>query len=140
MKFYILAALVSVASATNVYPAGVDPVTCANYPFCGTSGPANLPTAVVDHQPVAPVLNTVPHQTAYYQQAQVAKSPAHFPQPIIEGQPVAPVLNTVPAQTRAHEAHLQIQQQQLDQLIAQQHIQIQAQQQQIQAERHFGRL
>ena len=151
MKFYILAALVSAASAASILPAGVDPAACPNYPFCG-AGPseavAALPTPIVQGQPVAPVLNTLPQQTAYYQQAQVATSPAHFPQPIIEGQAVAPVLNTVPAQTRAHENHQLIHaEQQLAQLaasqqiaIAQQQIQIQQQQQIIEAERHFGRL
>ena len=148
MKFYILAALVSAASAASILPAGVDPAACPNYPYCGAAAPAALPTPVVNGQPVAPVLNTVPQQTAYYQQAQLVTSPAAIPQPIIEGQAVAPVLNTVPAQTRAHENHQLIaQQQQLEQLaaaqqiaIAQQQIQIQAQQQQIEAERHFGRL
>ena len=34
MKFYILAALVSVASAASILPAGVDPAACPNYPYC----------------------------------------------------------------------------------------------------------
>ena len=50
-------------------------------------------------------------------------------------------LNTVPAQTDAHENHLLIaQQQQLQQLIDAQTIQVRAQQQEIEAARHFGRL
>lgn len=74
-------------------------------------------------------------------QAQLATSPADFPQPIIDNEPVAPVLNTVPSQTRAHEEHLLISmQQQLQQQIAAQQIQIMAQQQEIEAARHFGRL
>ena len=49
--------------------------------------------------------------------------------------------NTVPAQTDAHENHLLIaQQQQLQQLIDAQTIQVRAQQQEIEAARHFGRL
>ena len=68
MKFYILAALVSAASA-GVLPAGIDPAACPNYPYCSVDVPAALPTPVVYGQPVAPVLNTVPEQTAYYQQA-----------------------------------------------------------------------
>merc|ERR1719511_379541 len=149
MKFYVLAALVSAASAASILPAGVNPAECPNYPYCNPAAPvAALPTPIVQGQPVAPVLNTVPQQTAYYQQAQLVTAPAAIPQPIINGEPVAPVLNTVPSQTRAVENHQLIaQQQQLEQLaaaqqiaIAQQQIQIQAQQQQIEAERHFGRL
>merc|ERR1719412_2223809 len=124
MKFYVLAALVSAASAGVIYPAGVDPVACPNYPYCSVDVPAALPTPVVRGQPVAPVLNTVPEQTAYYQQAQVVTAPAALPTPIINGQPVAPVLNTA--------------QNLLQQQIDQQTIQIRAQQQQIEAERHFG--
>jgi hypothetical protein len=60
---------------------------------------------------------------------------------VINNEAVAPVLNTVPSQTRAHEEHrLIFQQQQLAQLVAQQQIQIRAQQQEIEAARHFGRL
>lgn len=143
MKFCILAALIAVAASQTVpiYPAGVDPNSCLNYPFCGPTAPAALPTPVVNGQPIAPILNTTPEQTAFYQQAQLVRSPAHFPQPIINNEPVAPVLNTVPAQTRAHENHLLIaQQQQLEQLKAQQLIQIRQQQQEIEAARHFGRL
>ena len=70
MKFYILAALVSAASAASILPAGVDPAACPNYPYCNVGAPvASLPTPIVQGQPVAPVLNTLPQQTAYYQQA-----------------------------------------------------------------------
>ena len=47
MKFYVLAALVSAASAGVIYPAGVDPVACPNYPYCSVDVPAALPTPVV---------------------------------------------------------------------------------------------
>ncbi len=112
------------------------------------TSPAHFPQPVINGQAVAPVLNTVPAQTAaheahqlIHQQHQLVTSPAHFPQPVIDGQNVAPVLNTVPEQTAAHEAHLQIaQQQQLEQLKAAQQIQIAQQQQEIEAARHFGRL
>lgn len=144
MKFYLLAfALVSAASASTVavYPAGVDPNTCLNYPFCQINAPADFPTPVVNGQPVAPILNTTPEQTAFYQQAQLVRAPAALPTPVINNEPVAPVLNTVPAQTAAHENHLLIaQEQQLQQLIAAQQIQIRQQQQEIEAARHFGRL
>ena len=74
-------------------------------------------------------------------QAQVVTAPAALPTPIINGQPVAPVLNTVPAQTRHVEnTQLIAAQNLLQQQIDQQTIQIRAQQQQIEAERHFGRL
>ena len=90
---------------------------------------------------VAPVLNTVPAQTQFYQASQVATAPANFPVTVVEGQNVAPGLNTVPAQTDAHENHLLIaQQQQLQQLIDAQTIQHRVQQQEIEAARHFGRL
>ncbi|TRY74634.1 hypothetical protein TCAL_15610 [Tigriopus californicus] len=92
-------------------------------------------------QNISPILNTNPEQTLFYQQAQLETSPANFPQPVINGEPVAPVLNTIPAQTRAVENHQLIAaQQQLEQLKAQQLIQIQQQQQEIEAARHFGRL
>merc|ERR1711864_54452 len=114
---------------------------CAYSPFCGATAPADFPTPVVNGQPVAPILNTTPDQTAYCQEAQLVKSPANFPVPVINGEPVAPGYNTVPAQTDAHENHLQIaQQQQLQQLIDSQIIQHRIQQQEIEAARHFGRL
>ena len=69
MKFYILAALVSAASAASILPAGVDPAACPNYPYCNVGAPvAALPTPIVNGQAVAPTLNTLPQQTAYYQQ------------------------------------------------------------------------
>jgi len=115
---------------------------------------------VVNGQPIAPILNTTPEQTAFWQKklledfkkwqpsqadfstpAQLVIAPAGFPQPVINNENVAPTLNTVPAQTRAHEEHLQIaMQQQLQQMEAQQQIQIMQQQQEIAAARHFGRL
>jgi len=96
---------------------------------------------VVNGQPIAPILNTTPEQTAFWQKAQLVTAPAGFPQPVINNENVAPTLNTVPAQTRAHEEHLQIaMQQQLQQMEAQQQIQIMQQQQEIAAARHFGRL
>eukprot|EP00095_Tigriopus_kingsejongensis_P005089 maker-scaffold159_size295958-snap-gene-1.31 protein:Tk05089 transcript:maker-scaffold159_size295958-snap-gene-1.31-mRNA-1 annotation:"sporulation regulator" len=143
MKFYLLATLVSVASASTVavYPPGVDPRACPNFPVCSVEAPAAFPIPVINGQNVAPVLNTLPDQTLFYQQAQLVKSPADFPTPIINGEAVAPVLNTVPAQTRAVENHQLIAaQQQLEQLKAQQIIQIRQQQQEIEAARHFGRL
>merc|ERR1719510_1843630 len=140
-SIFVLATLASMAFANKVYPAGVDPLACPNYPFCRAVSPADFPTPVVNGLPVAPILNTLPDQTTFWQEAQVAKSPAAFPLPVINNEPVAPTLNTVPAQTRAHEAHLLISmQQQLQQLQAAQQIQIMQQQQQIEAARHFGRL
>merc|ERR1712179_367288 len=114
---------------------------CPNYPFCGAQSPADFPVPVANGEPLAPLLNTTPEQTRYYQEAQVAKSPANFPVPVINGENVAPGYNTVPAQTDAHENHLLIaQQQQLQQLIDAQTIQHRIQQQEIEAARHFGRL
>merc|ERR1711874_901523 len=96
---------------------------------------------VVNGAPVAPILNTTPEQTQYWQQAQLAKSPAGFPVTTVNGENVAPGYNTVPAQTAAHENHLLIaQQQQLQQLIDAQTIQHRQQQQEIEGARHFGRL
>jgi hypothetical protein len=122
-------------------PAGLTAAACPNYPFCGAASPADFPVAVVNGEPLAPILNTTPDQTAFWQEAQLVKSPAGFPVPVINGENVAPVYNTVPAQTAAHENHLLIaQQQQLQQLIDQQTIQHRIQQQEIEAARHFGRL
>ena len=115
MKFYILAALVSAASAASILPAGVDPAACPNYPFCG-AGPAQavaaLPTPIVQGQPVAPVLNTVPAQTRAHENHQLIHAEQQLAQ-LAASQQIA---------------------------IAQQQIQIQQQQQIIEAERHFGRL
>ena len=70
MKFFVLATLAASAAASTVplLPAGVDPASCRNYPFCNVAAPAALPTPVVNGQNVAPVLNTLPDQTLYYQQ------------------------------------------------------------------------
>merc|ERR1712243_48776 len=141
MQSLVLAAVLSVAAARPQLPAGLSAAACPNYPFCGAQAPASLPTPVVNGENVAPVLNTVPAQTQFYQASQVATSPAHFPVAVVEGQNVAPGLNTVPAQTDAHENHLLIaQQQQLQQLIDARTIQVRAQQQEIEAAKHFGRL
>merc|ERR1712121_95094 len=122
-------------------PAGLSAAACPNYPFCGAAAPADFPTPVVNGEPIAPILNTNPAQTKFFQEAQLVKSPANFPVPVIDGQNVAPTLNTVPAQTAAHEnRQLIAQQQQLQQLIDAQTIQHRIQQQEIEAARHFGRL
>merc|ERR1711890_131816 len=113
-------------------PAGLTAAACPNYPFCGAQSPADFPVPVVNGSPLAPILNTTPDQTRYYQEAQLVKSPANFPVPVIGGEPVAPGYNTVPAQTDAHENHQLIaQQQQLQQLIDAQTIQHRVQQQEI---------
>merc|ERR1711994_293199 len=111
----VLAALLGAASALPQLPAGLSAAQCPNYPFCGAAAPADFPVPVVNG---APVVNTTPEQTQYWQQAQVAQSPAAFPVTTVNGENVAPGYNTVPAQTAAHENHLLIaQQQQLQQLI-----------------------
>merc|ERR1712083_110054 len=141
MQSLVLAAVLSLAAARPQLPAGLSAAQCPNYPFCGAAAPADFPVPVVNGAPVAPILNTTPEQTQYWQQAQVAQSPAAFPVTTIDGQNVAPGYNTVPAQTAAHENHLLIaQQQQLQQLIDAQTIQHRQQQQEIEAARHFGRL
>merc|ERR1712010_448601 len=91
MQSLVLAAVLSLTAARPQLPAGVSAAQCPNYPFCGTASPADFPVQVVNGAPVAPILNTTPEQTQYWQQ--------------------------VPAQTAAHENHLLIaQQQQLQQL------------------------
>merc|ERR1712198_648061 len=118
MQSLVLAAVLSLAAARPQLPAGLSAAACPNYPFCGAAAPADFPA------PVAPILNTTPEQTQYWQEAQVAKSPAAFPVTTVNGENVAPGYNTVPAQTAAHENHLLIaQQQQLQQLIDAQTIQ-----------------
>merc|ERR1711981_331792 len=135
----VLAALLGVTSGLPQLPAGLSAAACPNYPFCGAETPADFP--VVNGEPIAPILNTNPAQTKFYQESQLAKSPAGFPVTVVDGENVAPGYNTVPAQTAAHENHLLIaQQQQLQQLIDAQTIQHRIQQQQIEAARHFGRL
>ena len=67
-SFFVLATLALAAKAdTKVFPAGVDPLACPNYPFCGQTSPADFPTPVVNGQPIAPILNTTPEQTAFWQ-------------------------------------------------------------------------
>merc|ERR1711936_1511519 len=132
MKSLIILATLAFANGATVYPAGVDPNACPNYPFCGATAPADFPTPVVNGEPIAPILNTNPAQTKFHQESQLAKSPAGFPVTVVDGENVAPGYNTVPAQTAAHENHLLIaQQQQLQQLIDAQTIQHRQQQQQI---------
>merc|ERR1712212_339973 len=140
MLTIVLAALLGVAAARPqaVLPAVLSAAACPNYPFCGAETPADFPTPVVNGEPIAPILNTNPAQTQFYQQSQVATAPADFPVPVINNEPVAPGYNTVPAQTDAHENHLLIAQHQ--QLIDAQTIQHRIQQQEIEAARHFGRL
>merc|ERR1711936_34755 len=75
----VLAALLGVPSGLPQLPAGLSAAACPNYPFCGAAAPADFPTPVVNGAPVAPILNTTPEQTQYWQEAQVAKSPAAFP-------------------------------------------------------------
>merc|ERR1712112_206514 len=142
MQFLVLATVASLAYARPqaVLPAGLTAAACPNYPFCGAQSPADFPVPVVAGEPLAPVLNTTPDQTRFYQEAQLVKSPANFPVPVISGSPVAPGYNTVPAQTEAHENHQLMAQQQQQQLIDAQTIQHRVQQQEIEAARHFGRL
>merc|ERR1712116_89252 len=137
MQSLVLAAVLSLAAARPQLPAGLSAAQCPNYPFCGAAAPADFPVPVVNGAPVAPILNTTPEQTQYWQQAQVAQGPAAFPVTTVDGQNVAPGYNTVPAQTAAHENHLLIA---LQQLIDAQTIQHRQQQQEIEAARHFGRL
>merc|ERR1711881_631970 len=87
----VLAALLGVSSALpQQLPAGVSAAACPNYPFCGASAPADFPTPVVNGEPIAPILNTNPAQTRFYQESQLAKSPAGFPVTVIDGENVAP--------------------------------------------------
>merc|ERR1712183_115662 len=118
MLSFVLAALIGVAAARPQLPAGLSGAVCPNYPFCGAETHADFPTPVVNGEPIAPILNTNPAQTQFYQQSQVATAPADFPVPVVNGEPVAPGYNTVPAQTIQHRI----------------------QQQEIEAARHFGRL
>merc|ERR1711937_99915 len=88
MHSAVLAALVSVAAAAPQLPAGLSAAACPNYPFCGAVAPADFPVPVVNGEPVAPILNTVPAQTRFYQESQLVKSPANFPTPVINGQTI----------------------------------------------------
>ena len=47
-------------------------------------------TVTCSGEPIAPLLNTNPAQTAFYQASQVATAPANFPVPVVDGQNVAP--------------------------------------------------
>ena len=69
-------ALAAVSAETKIYPAGVDPNACPNYPFCGAAAPADFPVPVVNGEPVAPILNTTPEQTAFWQQVRIYKQSA----------------------------------------------------------------
>merc|ERR1712047_55304 len=104
MHSFVLAAVLSIAAARPQLPAGLSAAQCPNYPFCGAAAPADFPVPVVNGAPVA-------------------QSPAAFPVTTVNGENVAPGYNTVPAQTAAHENHLLIAQQQLQQLIDAQTIQ-----------------
>merc|ERR1712117_95687 len=72
MLTVVLAALLGVAAARPqaVLPAGLSAAACPNYPFCGAETPADFPTPVVNGEPIAPILNTNPAQTQFYQQLQ----------------------------------------------------------------------
>merc|ERR1712126_272558 len=85
MHSFVLAAVLSIAAARPQLPAGLSAAQCPNYPFCGAAAPADFPVPVVNGAPVAPVLNTTPEQTQYWQQAQVAQSPAAFPVTTVNG-------------------------------------------------------
>ena len=71
-------ALAAVSAETKIYPAGVDPNACPNYPFCGAAAPADFPVPVVNGEPVAPILNTTPEQTAFWQQVRIYKQSANI--------------------------------------------------------------
>merc|ERR1712080_633797 len=89
MQFLVLAtvATLSYARPQAALPAGLTAAACPNYPFCGAQSPADFPVPVVNGSPLAPILNTTPDQTRYYQEAQLVKSPANFPVPVIGGSP-----------------------------------------------------
>merc|ERR1712013_469190 len=74
MLTVVLAALLGLAAARPqaVLPAGLSAAACPNYPFCGAEAPADFPTPVVNGEPIAPILNTNPAQTQFYQQSQEA--------------------------------------------------------------------
>merc|ERR1711894_820146 len=92
MLTIVLAALLGVAAARPqaVLPAGLSAAACPNYPYCGAETPADFPTPVVNGEPIAPILNTNPAQTKFYQESQLAKSPAGFPVTVVDGENVAP--------------------------------------------------
>merc|ERR1711962_1540016 len=76
MQFLVLATVATLAYGRPqaVLPAGLTAAACPNYPFCGAQSPADFPVPVVNGEPVAPVLNTTPDQTRYYQEAQLVRS------------------------------------------------------------------
>jgi hypothetical protein len=43
-------------------------VVAFSYPFCGSGSPADFPVPVVNGEAVAPVLNTLPAETVFYQE------------------------------------------------------------------------
>merc|ERR1712128_410264 len=73
----VLAALMSLAAAAPQVqlPAGLSAAACPDYPYCAIpalpTGPADFPVPIVNGQAVAPVLNTVPAQTAAHQNHQL---------------------------------------------------------------------
>merc|ERR1711892_1643122 len=77
MHSAVLAALMSLAAAAPQVqlPAGLSAAACPDYPFCAMpalpTGPADFPVPIVNGQAVAPVLNTVPAQTAAHQNHQL---------------------------------------------------------------------
>merc|ERR1712106_137759 len=75
MLSFVLAALIGATAAAPQLPAGLSAAACPNYPFCGAETPADFPTPVVNGEPIAPILNTNPAQTQFYQQSQVATAP-----------------------------------------------------------------
>ena len=42
-----------------------------SHPFCGQVSPADFPTPVVNGLPVAPILNTLPDQTTFWQEVDI---------------------------------------------------------------------
>ena len=92
MLAVVLAALlgISATSGRPQLPAGLSAAACPNYPFCGAQAPADFPTPVVNGEPIAPILNTNPAQTRFFQESQADKSPAGFPVTVIDGENVAP--------------------------------------------------
>ena len=80
MKFYILAALVSAASAASILPAGVDPAACPNYPFCGAG-----PEAVIGAGAIAVDPNNAVAANAYQRVAQINQAVAPAALPVVPG-------------------------------------------------------
>ena len=94
MAFFVLATCLLAAagsamgSTAAVYPAGIDPNSCLDYPFCTQR---NVPAGYA----AVPV--------AAHSSATPAGSPANFPVPVVNGEPVAPILNTTPEQTHYYQ-------------------------------------